>query len=77
MERLEKKASKVYLIDGVKYALQAGNPRTANTVLLGALSNFLPIEPEIWEETIKNRVPPNTIEANLKAFWLGRDLFKD
>ncbi len=77
MKRLEKKATRVYLIDGVKYALQAGNPRTANTVLLGALSNFLPIEPEIWEETIKKRVPPKTIEANLKAFWLGRDLFKD
>ncbi len=77
IERLNKKASKVYLIDGIKYAKEAGNPRTANTVLLGALSNFLPIEEEIWVKTIEKRVPPKTVEANLKAFSLGRNLLKN
>ena len=40
----------------------------ANVVLLGALSTLLPIQQEIWEKTLKLRIPARFMEANLKSF---------
>lgn len=51
-----------------------GNPKGANVVLMGALSAQLPFDEAIWEEVISKRVPPKTIEVNLKAFHEGRGL---
>ncbi|TLM98235.1 MAG: pyruvate ferredoxin oxidoreductase, partial [Actinobacteria bacterium] len=53
-------------------ACQAGSPKSANVVLMGALSTGLPFEEAAWIEVISGRVPPKTIEANLRAFELGR-----
>jgi len=71
-ERIEKSASKAVLIPGIKLAKEAGSIRTTNVVLLGALSRFLPFEEDLWLEAIKKRVPPRTIETNIKAFELGK-----
>jgi len=72
-DTLKRVASKVFVMDGIEIAKEAGDPRTANTALLGALSNYLPFSEEGWIEVIKRRVKPNTIEANLKAFKMGRE----
>jgi len=72
-DTLKRVASKVFVMDGIEIAKEAGDPRTANTALLGALSNYLPFSEESWIEVIKRRVKPNTIEANLKAFKMGRE----
>lgn len=53
-------------------ACQAGSPKSANVVLMGALSWGLPFSEQNWHEVIASRVPPKTIESNLKAFGLGR-----
>lgn len=53
-------------------ACQAGSPRSANVVLMGALSWGLPFPRETWREVLAKRVPPATVEANLVAFDLGR-----
>jgi indolepyruvate ferredoxin oxidoreductase, beta subunit len=53
-------------------ACQAGSPKSANVVLMGALSWGLPFSEEVWRDVIAGRVPPKTVEANLKAFELGR-----
>ena len=66
-------AKEAYFVDGIGLARQAGNERTANVALLGVLSNYMPFNEETWIEVIKRRVPPKTIEANLKAFSLGRN----
>lgn len=50
---------------------QAGNVRAANTAMLGALAAGLPFDKKQWIETITRRVPPKTLETNLKAFELG------
>lgn len=55
-------------------AKEAGNIRTANTVLLGVLSTLLPFSKEAWIESITENVPPKTIEDNIKAFNLGSSL---
>ena len=54
-------------------ARDSGSPKSANVVLLGALSTALPFEAELWRQTIADRVPPKTIEANLAAFDAGAE----
>jgi len=62
------------LVDGQNLAIQAGNARTANTVLLGAVSKRLDIDEKYWVEAIEKMVPRKALEVNLKAFQLGRSL---
>ncbi len=59
-------------IDAGGIAREAGSPRSANVVLVGALSTALPFSVEEWEDAISRRVPPATVEANLEAFARGR-----
>lgn len=61
-------------IDASRIAREVGSPRSTNVVLVGALSTALPFSPEAWEDAIRKRVPPKTIEANLEAFRQGREL---
>lgn len=60
------------LVDGQHLAEQAGNPRTANTVLLGAVSRRLEIDGTFWQQALEKMVPKRFLEENLKAFELGR-----
>ncbi|TGU72453.1 indolepyruvate oxidoreductase subunit beta [Geomonas terrae] len=62
------------LVDGQNLAIQAGNARAANTVLLGAVSKRLDIEEKYWIEAIEKMVPKKALEVNLKAFQMGRGL---
>lgn len=62
------------LVDGQKLASEAGNPRAANTVLLGAVSKRLDIADEFWFAALRKMVPSKALEINLKAFMMGRGL---
>lgn len=59
-------------IDADELACEAGSPKSANVVLMGALSLGLPFDEALWCDVIAQRVPPKTVEANLRAFSLGR-----
>lgn len=59
-------------LDAEALACEAGSPRSANVVLLGAASYGLPFPESSWRDVIASRVPPKTVEANLRAFDLGR-----
>lgn len=58
-------------LDAEALACEAGSPRSANIVLLGAASFGLPFAAESWQRVIASRVPPKTVEGNLRAFQLG------
>ena len=62
------------LVDGLNLATAAGNPRAANTVLLGAVSRRLDVPEEYWLQALEKMVPPRAFEMNRKAFQAGRDL---
>lgn len=62
------------LVDGLKLASEAGNPKAANTVLLGAVSGKIDIAEDIWEQAITKMVPRKALEVNMKAFRMGRSL---
>ena len=70
-EALKERFESVTFIDALRIAQQAGNPRTANTAMLGAASKLLDIPAGIWEKAIIQRVPERYIEANLRAFQMG------
>lgn len=59
------------LIPAGSLAREAGTAKCANVVLLGALAPSLPFDLSIWEEVIRNNVPPKTIDINIEAFRLG------
>jgi indolepyruvate ferredoxin oxidoreductase beta subunit len=62
----------VTMVAGLGIAERLGNPRLANTVLLGALSTRLDVSSERWLAVIERRVPPKYVELNREAFWEGR-----
>ncbi len=59
-------------VDAFDLAREVGEVKTANMVMVGALSAFLPIDPAVCEEVIRTRVPERFREVNLKAFAAGR-----
>ena len=70
---IRKRFDKFHLVDGTKLALEAGNVRAANVVLLGAISKLFDVEEAHWVEAILRHLPPRVHEVNRKAFAMGRD----
>lgn len=60
-------------VDATALAEQAGTAKAANMVLVGAISGRLPFTDETWRTIITKVVPPKTVDANMRAFELGRD----
>jgi len=60
------------LVDANALACEAGSPRSANIVLLGAASARLSFGQDTWERIVESRVPPETAITNIKAFHLGQ-----
>jgi len=60
------------LIDGLQIATGIGNPRVANTVLLGAVAKHLQLDDQIWQQALEKMVPAKALAVNLKAFESGR-----
>ncbi len=63
---------KLELIPALKIARELGNMRVVNLVMIGALSNYIDIPLEVWQESITSLVKPQFIQFNLKAFDEGR-----
>jgi len=62
-----------YKMPAIDMALEIGSSRSLNIVMLGAVSALLPVDQQLWEKIIKERVPKKHIELNLNAFHKGRD----
>jgi len=73
-EKIKTFFSSFMLVDGQGLALQAGDVRAANTVMLGAVSRQLEIADEVWKQALEKMVPKKALEINLKAFAMGRAL---
>ncbi|MBR2871371.1 MAG: indolepyruvate oxidoreductase subunit beta [Clostridia bacterium] len=64
---------KVYTIDGKKLALQLGNPKVLNTVVLGFSAKHIGFDKKDWLDVVEKTVPAKTIEINKLAFLAGYD----
>ena len=73
IERLKKmNANRVVVIEGPTNSLAAGDLRTMNTVMLGALSVFLNLAEQHWLTSLKEQVKGEFLKTNILAFELGR-----
>ena len=70
LENLGKNHS-VYAIDGQKIALELGNSKVLNSVVLGYAAPFIGFDKQVWLDTVSATVPQKTIEVNQKAFERG------
>ena len=66
-------AGKIVMIEAQQAAEELGNPRVANSVLLGALSAQLAVPEAAWLVVIESRVPHKHVEVNRQAFFAGRE----
>ena len=69
---LDRAVEHVYRVPGLRIAQELGNSRVLNVVLLGALSSLLPVELQVWESVLKERVPAKYKDLNVQAFRSGR-----
>jgi indolepyruvate ferredoxin oxidoreductase beta subunit len=69
---LKTRISNVIALEADKIAVEMGNPKLVNILLLGVVSGRIGIEQSLWEEAIRRRVKAKFIELNLKAFAYGR-----
>jgi len=71
---LRARTERLLFVRGLEIAEKLGNPRMANTVLLGTLSNYLDVPLETWLQVIGQRLRPKHVKANHKAFIEGREI---
>ncbi|MBP7053318.1 MAG: indolepyruvate oxidoreductase subunit beta [Phycisphaerae bacterium] len=63
----------IYVDAGAK-AIELGNIRVANVILLGALSTGLDLPLDAWRTGVANCVKPQYRDLNVQAFEVGRNL---
>jgi indolepyruvate ferredoxin oxidoreductase beta subunit len=73
-DRIRERFPDFLLVNGQELATTAGNPRAANTVLLGAVSKRLDIAEQHWHAALARMVPKKALDVNVRAFRLGRTL---
>jgi indolepyruvate ferredoxin oxidoreductase beta subunit len=61
-----------YALDATSIATELGEPRAANSVLLGVLSLYMEIALDDWLATLDALTPAKSREINRKAFQAGR-----
>ncbi len=72
IETIKRIAPGSIILDADAVAEKAGNRRAANSVLLGVVSNFLPLGEETWFEVMESLMPQGVLEVNKNAFLAGR-----
>jgi indolepyruvate ferredoxin oxidoreductase beta subunit len=73
LEKISRAGFHLTVVEGEKLAGEAGSKKAANVVLMGALARHLPVEREIWENTIRANMPEKLVAVNIKAFGYGYD----
>lgn len=71
-ETIKKNAPQVHPFDATNVAVEVGEKRAVNLVLLGAALRFLPLDPSVVDNAITNSVPKKLLDLNRKAFRAGQ-----
>jgi indolepyruvate ferredoxin oxidoreductase beta subunit len=75
LAEIRAKGFDVHAFDAMAIALELGDMRLGNTVMLGAMADHLPFPPEVLLDAILKRFSarkPHMVEVNRKAFEAGR-----
>ena len=71
-----KKEHNVYSLDAQKIALELGNSKVLNSVVLGYAAGHIGFDKEKWLDVISSTVPQKTVDINKKAFMRGYEAEK-
>jgi indolepyruvate ferredoxin oxidoreductase beta subunit len=69
---IKKRCKRVMAFDATALASQAGTAQAMNVVMLGALSKHIPLKEETILEALGQVVPHRFLDANKRAFALGK-----
>jgi indolepyruvate ferredoxin oxidoreductase, beta subunit len=64
----------VRVLDAESLAMELGNPKVSNTILLGVLSKVCEFSADDWTRAIDKGVKPQSREVNRRAFQTGREM---
>ena len=73
LQQLKGSFKDVLVVNAPVLALQAGNLKAVNTVMLGVVSRFLDVSESIWENVLRKSFPEKLIGINVEAFRLGKE----
>ncbi len=73
VEKIRAKGIHIADVNALELALQAGNAKAVNVVLMGVLSNYMDIDASVWRTAIDECVPERFREINHKAFEIGKN----
>ncbi len=62
---------KTTVLNATKMALELGNAKAANIILLGTIIKAMKLESIDWESIVRKQVKPAFVELNLKALQCG------
>jgi len=69
-----KEEREVKAFNATDLAKEAGHPQSMNVVMVGAVSNYLPVSVDTLLECVKELVPPKTVDINVRAFEMGKSV---
>ncbi|PIE55856.1 MAG: indolepyruvate oxidoreductase subunit beta [Desulfobulbus propionicus] len=72
LDELRDRRINVIALDAFAVAEEVGELRTANVAMVGAMSNFLAVDPAVFLEVIDTKVKAQFREVNKAAFTAGR-----
>ena len=61
-------------IDAAAKAVEVGNPRVMNIILLGATIKAMGLTGINWEKILRDNIKPNLVDINIKAFNIGLEM---
>jgi indolepyruvate ferredoxin oxidoreductase beta subunit len=73
-EFLRKKGYVVRVVPAIETAVELGDKRCANVVLLGAMADQVPLSQKAWKDAIEKRFPEKILDLNRRAFAEGKRL---
>ncbi|MGL5312502.1 MAG: indolepyruvate oxidoreductase subunit beta [Peptostreptococcaceae bacterium] len=78
-KEIEEELSKLNatMLDAAQKAVELGNAKVMNIILLGALVRAMELEDINWEKIIRDNVKEKFVDINLKAFKEGMNLVSE
>jgi len=73
-QRIAQMVEKTMVVDASSMAIECGNVKAANVVLVGILAAAMGLPEAEVEKAIEAMVPPKALEINLKAFKQGHTI---
>lgn len=76
-EKIKNFTDNFFIVNALGIAERIGSAKAMNVILIGVLSNFLPVDTGNWIRSIEKVVPEKVRDLNINAFNLGKNFKND